>query len=748
MTANPLSPIPPIGSSTGMMPPPGGGRFKPIDPLRVLRQYAWVLVVLGIAGMILGVVTFVVLRLYMPKYTSLAYLEVLHAGADPWQPAGGGGRGSSNLEEVSALIQNEITRLHSRDVLQTALSKSEVRQTAWFQEHGHDIVGAVRMLQDEMLGAGSPRDSMSIHLTMTTSQADDAPRILGAIIEVYLEKLRTQAEGESSGLLRVFQQQRAEAVREIEQRNEQLGNFLRDNNLNTLENQRNETSIAYENLATQRVTLMMQLSEMEEMYAGLVKSQERGETKPDADAIFEIEQFPGIERLTVDLRSMRVVRDMMLAKYGPQHPEVRQVEERIAAIEAEKDREVQRLLRERQAAQLGQAAKAIEAVKAQLATLDPQLEQASQRMTDFNDRLNRYQQLVERRDRAVLSRATADEAINDERLRNQRPDAVRTRLMVSPTNPPDLSFPKPLVVVPGVMLLVLSAGTGLLFLKELMDQRVKSPSDLKLLPDAELLGVVPDVNEDPSDTTAVERVVEKNPTGLMAESFRQVRTALLSRMDRRGYKTLMVTAARGGAGTSIVVQNLGASLAYNGRRVLIVDANFRRPAQHTLMGVPASPGLSEYLRGDSMIKVLDLVVPLEGVTLSVLPAGDAHGAHPELLEGPRFRSMLSQLESQFDLILIDTPPALLASDAQLLAKHADAIAMVVRAGEDERGMIGRMMNQLDGQRADVLGLILNGVQSSAGGYFRKSYQEFYRYRANGATLTRPRGDRTQPAGSA
>jgi Mrp family chromosome partitioning ATPase len=84
------------------------------------------------------------------------------------------------------------------------------------------------------------------------------------------------------------------------------------------------------------------------------------------------------------------------------------------------------------------------------------------------------------------------------------------------------------------------------------------------------------------------------------------------------------------------------------------------------------------------------------------------------------------------LILIDTAPALLTSDCQLLAKHVDAIAIVVRADADQRGMLSRMLNRLDGQRADILGIVLNGVRSAAGGYFRKSYEEFYRYNQNGA----------------
>ncbi len=102
--------------------------------------------------------------------------------------------------------------------------------------------------------------------------------------------------------------------------------------------------------------------------------------------------------------------------------------------------------------------------------------------------------------------------------------------------------------------------------------------------------------------------------------------------------------------------------------------------------------------------------------------------HPEIFEGPAFRQLLHELETQFDLIVFDAPPALLTSDAQILAKHIHAIALVLRAGRDQRGMIERMIRGLDSQHADILGVILNGVRSASGGYFRKSYQDFYRYR--------------------
>jgi capsular exopolysaccharide synthesis family protein len=263
-----------------------------------------------------------------------------------------------------------------------------------------------------------------------------------------------------------------------------------------------------------------------------------------------------------------------------------------------------------------------------------------------------------------------------------------------------------------------------------MDQSIKSPSDIKLLNEAELLGILPHADEDPSGPSSVERVVEKYPTGLLAEAYRQVRTAILGKMDRRGYKTLLIASAQPGAGSSSVAHNLATSLAFNGRKVAIIDTNFRRPAQHQFVNADNDRGLVDVLLYGASLD--DMLLTVHDPDLSVLPTGRAGDAPPEVLESARFRSLMAELETRFDIVLIDAPPALLSSECQLLSKHVDAIAVVVRAGNDKRGMIDRMAGQFTGHRADMLGIILNGVQSSVGGYFRASFRDFYRYRENGA----------------
>ena len=310
-------------------------------------------------------------------------------------------------------------------------------------------------------------------------------------------------------------------------------------------------------------------------------------------------------------------------------------------------------------------------------------------------------------------------------------DASDGRILVEEYVPPQKARksypPSPFVMIPGVCLLFMGLAVGLVFLRELVDQRIRSAQDIKMIPDASLIGMIPSANQD-RDSKSVERVVERQPSGLLAEAFRQARTAVLSKIDRRGYKTLMLVSAKPDAGVTTSAQNLAASCARSGRRVLLIDANFRRPALAKLLDLPSQPGLAELLTGERTIdEIKEMATESDTNGLFLLPAGDTTHAAVELFESPRFRELLAKLEVEYDLLIIDTPPALLTSDAQLLSRHIDAMLLVSRAQSDTRGMLQRTYRELDGQRADILGVLLNGVEASVGGYMKRNFREFHEY---------------------
>ena len=746
MTANSMSSIPPIGPTSGMTPPPGGGRFKPIDPLRLLRAHLWLLVALVVLGVVVGSATWYALRQYSPRYTSHAQLRVASVNPEAW---GGIGNQMSGfrMKAVSAMIQNEIAQLKSEELLQRALGHSEVRNTAWFgkfrgkgEQQNPDLQAALQSLKHNVISASKGQGSLMV-ISANTAKPADAEPILNAVLEVYTNHVRTERENQSLQLRKVYESERRRAEDEIDRLQGEIDRILSQTDMAALDSRASQAKTDYQRLVNRRIELELALDQAQEQYQSL-KQQPSSATQPaSSQAMQSVQNTPAVSRLEQRLSGLRQEKARLESRLGPEHYRIKDLQQQIDTVKAQRNQEVERLLREQRQAQLEQAAQQVASLKGQLTNLEDKLTNASKRLNDFQTQLNEYQQLKDQLAAARKDREKANTALTNLRLETTRPDAVRVQTVTGPSTPA-LTFPRFGVIVPGIALLVIGLGTGGLFLKEVLDQRLKSPADVKLIQDTELLGMLPEAQEDPSGPRRIEGAVDEHPTGLIAEAFRQVRTVVIGKMDRRGYKTLLLAGGQPHSGTSSIVQNLACSLAYHGRHVLVIDANMRRPAQHKLFNVPQSPGLVEVLQHEANIE--DAVTRLDSPSVSVLPAGDLHEAPPELLASHASRSLIAELEPQYDMILIDAPPALLATDTQLLARQVDALALVVRAERDKRGMVDRMLRQLDGQRADVLGLILNGARSSAGGYFRKSYREFYRY-SNGAASRNGNAPKRGPA---
>lgn len=717
MTANPSSSANPLGLQTALAPPPPS-RFKPVDPLRVLRQHVWLLLAAAIVGGLAGGGLWYVLRQQMPEYTSSSQLVVT---PPPSLSSGGTGRAAS-ADEAATFIQNELPFIASSEVLTLVVGSPQVKETTFYRRQGSEPA-AIRALQDGALTATSPRGSTLMNLSVTTREPRDAELILSKVIDFYLIRVQGRSTTGSTARSRVFQQQIAEMEREIDGVRRALSSLIATPELINV--QRSESQVEYESLVKLKAerldSYQRALKALDTMRQAEVEGIERPLTAEERDGI---ERRPELGSIKAEILRLQQMRAVFEDQYGRGHRAVKALDREIAAAQATKEGEVQRLVAMERQAQLPAMESAVASLKGDLDETQSRLALATRRLQELQKQLVEYSQRREELERKERVKADLEDQMNRDALLVSLPDAMRITKQTEPSVA-ELTFPKVEIVVPGVTLLVLGLVTGLVFVWELLDQRVKSTSDVRMMADAELLGMLPDAGEDPSGVTPVERVVERHPTGLMAEGYRRVRTAVLGKMDRRGYRTLVVVGTGPGAGASSVAHNLATSMALNGRRVLLLDANFRRPTQGELLDIRCEGGLVPLLRGEATLE--DSVRPVEGLTLWVLPAGDCRGAMPEMLEGAGFRELLAELESRFDLIVLDCPPALLTTDAQLLAKHVDSITVVVRAGRDKRGMVERTLRQLDGQRADVLGVVLNGVKSSRGGYFRRSYRDYYRY---------------------
>jgi len=206
-----------------------------------------------------------------------------------------------------------------------------------------------------------------------------------------------------------------------------------------------------------------------------------------------------------------------------------------------------------------------------------------------------------------------------------------------------------------------------------------------------------------------------------AEAYRALRANISFSSIDKPVKTILVTSAGPREGKTTTAVNLGIIMAQAGKRVLIVDADFRRPSLHHLFGFSpngkgALPGLSNVIVGNSKLAEVLLPTAFDGVAF--VPAGIVPPNPSELLGSQRMVAVMSQLGEEADFVLIDSPPCLLYADAVVLSTMADGVLYVVRSGPQDKAAQRRVHKQLQQAKARILGVVFNDaeVEETSGSY--------------------------------
>ena len=215
-------------------------------------------------------------------------------------------------------------------------------------------------------------------------------------------------------------------------------------------------------------------------------------------------------------------------------------------------------------------------------------------------------------------------------------------------------------------------------------------------------------NYDPSSD-----VLSPAQGGHGAEQFRMLRSRLYQLRNNGPLRTILVTSSMAGEGKTFVTSNLVRSIVRQSeRRVLVIDADLRRPRLHTVFGSPAAPGLSDYLRG--VADEPSIIQHGEEGNLCLIPCGGKVNDPSELLSNGRVKTLLDRVGPAFDWVIIDSPPCLPVADAGIVAHWCDGVLLVVRAGFTPSAVIVRSRQEL--KQRNLVGVVLNAVAEDASGY--------------------------------
>jgi len=308
---------------------------------------------------------------------------------------------------------------------------------------------------------------------------------------------------------------------------------------------------------------------------------------------------------------------------------------------------------------------------------------------------------------------------------------------IEPNIPRNLAF---------AFMLGLTSGVGLAFLLEGLDNTVRTTEQAQMISGLPPLGMIPLGSRTAregastkrlviaSSKEAVELITQVRPQSQMAESYRALRTSLLLSNLGAPPKVIMVTSALPQEGKTTTSINCAVVLAQKNIRVLLIDADLRRPSIHKTLGMGPRSGLSNVLTGSATLEQAITRSPILP-NLSVLPAGTPPPNPAELLASTNMRDVLDELRGHYDHIVVDTPPTLSVTDAVVLSPRADAIVLVIRSGQTTKQALRRSRDILMQVNAKVSGVLLNAVDlSSPDYYYYYEYQGKYaRYYRDGAS---------------
>ena len=656
---------------------------------------------------------------YFPGYTAECLIECISN-----VPETGLNIEQSQLrqEEHDRFVMTQALAMKGRPILEEALKVAAVRETAWFksihQPHEFPVVELKKDLKVTPL-----RGTNYLRVRLMAPRREDPAIIVNTVVERWYESVKKQAAQKLASKRLQDNQEELKSVRaEIQSKNSRLRDLRAK--LPAGANRSGGISIAQ-----QQVQLYTaQVADSENQLAMLAQFRQiynsPQKVAPTAEDRAEVEADPEIAALNQQLFLLEQSRAALGKKFGPAHSELRNLDAQIEATDdklAARRMEAMRehfeelrdstntaylntqhvLLLEREKQAKAEAAlKDQEQLQFTIEALEADLEHDLK----YEDELNEH---IRNLNRVVRQQTAVNISISQ--------PAVDPLLQDSPS----------LLVLPlGIFLsLVVAIGSALGI--ELLDKSVRTPQQMARHLSIPILGVVPHTDDEEVAIDRPETAVRDAPQSLTAEAFRRIRTNLRYSTSADRQRTILITSPRVDDGKTTVSSNLALSCAFDGQRVLLIDASIRRPGLHHAYENIGERGLSNILVGEASFE--SCVAHSDLKTLDLLSAGPISPNPVELLGSERFRKFLAEVSGQYDKVILDTAPVLLTSDALVLAPVVDGVVVVVRAAANSRGAVQRACSLLQDVNARMLGAVLNAAQVTRGGYFREQLRDFYDY---------------------
>lgn len=713
---------------TRMAPAQSAMTLTPKEMLDIFRRHILLICILTFFGAAVGGGLWFVLCRIAPKYTARTYIEVLSPGrSDPTVI----GSPIANKDIAYEFRFSKAALIKQQSMLQELIRREKVRETKWFQKFGDDVLAVMDDL-DKHFGAVADRNSNYISVSMTCGSAEEAALIVNQMVDLFVRTQQTGVEADVSAKLSELTQQENTLRGRLQNLNSSLDDIRRSTGITQLEggeeNFRHTITQKLGNLEVEKIKLEADIEEIRTSVANYEERKVSDEiiqrtTENDAVVINLVQRITAYEA--------ELARKM--TNLGENHREVQQIREALRQTIAEKDARINAKALQNRDADVSLARDQFSLLTNRLTKLEELRAQTENEQRELDNTKARYDQLTSDREEAKNKLFASQEQISKYNLIKQDAETSKVKIVGLAPPPLKMSSPKLLVFGPGGTFLGFMLGIGLAFLIELLNDLLRTPKDVMKYANVPLLGMVVHKNLDSNTRKAdMWKVVRQHPFSMMSECYRQFRTNLKLSADNN-QRVIFVTSGNAGEGRTTAVANLAAAFAAEGGKILLIDANFRRPCLnkifmngngHVQNEHKNENGLSGYLIGKCSIQDIIRstgVADTDFIDSGVLPRNPA-----EMLGSQQMRELLGYAKLNYDRIIIDGPP-MLVSDAKAIASLADGTVLVFNTAITRRGTAQRIVRELKEINTNILGSVLIGVRVLKGGYFHEMVESFHEY---------------------
>lgn len=591
------------------------------------------------------------------------------------------------------------------------------------------------------------RRTALVNIEVTNTNPELSALIANRHALAYIDWVRENRVMQQSRGLKFLRQQAVDLREKVADLERQIADYAEENSIVAVNKD--------ENITVQKMSQLNQLLTSATAKRIEVENQYR-EAKEGLDKESAGYDDPSTQNMRSELARLRAEHGQLSAKFTASYPRVQQLKAQIddlsRSIKDQREQIVNGLHSKYLAAaeeekNFKEELERQKSLAFELSKSQVQYNVLNRDLTTSRDLLHNVLKQIEETSLAVESNASSISIVD---------------FAVTPQSP---SFPRKRVVLLVGLMLGVGLGIGAAFFINYLDNTVRTPEDLSTLLQLPNLGVVPSFELDYLDPLAEQGngsavppsvgsangtngtsdhhgksdvldpgndelfpvVYLNNPRSLASEAYRTIRTAILLSQAGEPPRTILVSSAQSGEGKTTSSINLAASLASAGGRVVLIDADLRRPSmlRHFNLSAEHVPGLVDVLTGQATVKDVILADILKRISL--IASGRVPPNPAELLGSVEMATLIDQLAQDFDYVLIDSPPILPVTDAMILSRFVDGVVLVVKGANTPRKVVRDAKDRLQSVGARLLGTILNDVDINGGDYYyyNRYYHSYY-----------------------